>query len=83
MSAPYRRVFTDRRGRRVASGFVVVTTNHPAAAANGAAMHRGFELDNGVLTLRLPANTYQLHAQLRSYDGEEWVESTYVTLEDQ
>lgn len=82
MAGRYRRTYTDSRGRRVASGFVVVTTNHPAAAANGPAVHEGYELVNGVLSLRgLPPNTYALHARLVGKDGEAWTEIDHITLE--
>jgi hypothetical protein len=77
----YRRVYTDSRGHRATSGYVVVTTNHPAASANGPAVRQRFELDSGTLTVSgLPPNTYLLHAELTGYDGEKWWQDDVVTL---
>jgi hypothetical protein len=80
----YRRAYTDRRGHLVAAGFVVVSTNHPAAAANGPALHQRYDLDGGVLTVPdLPPNTYLLHAELTGETGVQWSEQEHLTVEDE
>jgi hypothetical protein len=80
----YRRVYTDRRGHLAVAGFVVVSTNHSAASANGPALHRRFELDGGMLTVPdLPPNMYSLHAELTGETGEQWSEQEYLTVEDE